>query len=169
MHLFADKIDYKKAGEKLEIQSLEVMVEQYQYKLYKYCFQMVRCKETAEDITQEVFIKYYQLSQGKKTYKPSYLYAIAHSKCIDFLRKKKREQYNHNHYCEQVHEPSPEELVMRGTYNAHIDSVLNCLSSYEKSVLLLKTVYEFNYKEIGLILHKKEATIRKQFNRIIYP
>lgn len=58
----------------LELTSIEEIVEKYQFSIFKYCYQMVRSKETAEDITQEVFIKFYQLSR-KKEYSQGYLYS----------------------------------------------------------------------------------------------
>lgn len=127
---------------------------------------MVRSKESAEDITQEVFIKYYDLSKNDKEYTTSYLYAIAHSKCIDYLRKQKREHLFKKSNNITIYEPSIEEQIFNNEYSDQIASILSCLSHYEKSVLLLKAVNELSYREISQVLGKKEATVRKQFARV---
>lgn len=148
----------------MELNCIEDIIEKYQFKIFKYCYQMIRCKETSEDITQEVFIKFYQIS-NKKEYSQNYLYAIAHSKCIDYLRKQKREYLFIKNHRNQNHEMSTEDLISKDEYSHELTTALNSLSSYEKSVLLLKSVNGLSYKEMSATLNKKEAALRKQFQR----
>ena len=61
--------------------------EQYD-KIYRYCYMKLRHQQTAEDITQETFLRFLE----NKTYKDmgkeiSYLYRIARNLCIDQIRK----------------------------------------------------------------------------------
>lgn len=149
----------------LDLNCFEEVIENYQFYIFKYCYQMLRNKEAAEDITQEVFIKFYQLS-GKKEYTQGYLYSIAHSKCIDYLRKEKRKQFFFNNYNEKIKEESTEDLLSKNEYSYELENILNSLTSYEKSVLLLKSVNGLSYKEISNILNKKESALRKQFERV---
>ena len=65
--------------------------EQYD-KIYRYCYMKLRHQQTAEDITQETFLRFLE----NKTYKDmgkeiSYLYRIARNLCIDQIRKQKNE------------------------------------------------------------------------------
>ena len=65
--------------------------EQYD-KIYRYCYMKLRHQQTAEDITQETFLRFLE----NKTYKDmgkeiSYLYRIARNLCIDLMRKQKNE------------------------------------------------------------------------------
>lgn len=124
---------------------------------------MVRNTHTAQDITQEVFLKYYQLSLKNKSCNSSYLYCIAHSKCIDLLRRKKIERMYVNvlrlNDREQQTSSIPEE-------DEELSEILNKLKAYEKSVLLLKAVHGFSHKEIANILGKNESSIRKQYSRV---
>lgn len=125
---------------------------------------MVRNKETSEDITQEVFIKLFRLKSTKE-YPSSYLYSIAHNKCIDYLRKQKRRHIFVQNYQSKTHEASIEDLVSESEYSSELESALNDLTSYERSVLILKSVSGFSYKEIAEMLNKKEDALRKQFHR----
>lgn len=63
--------------------------EQYD-KIYRYCYYKLRQKETAEDITQEAFLRYlnHQHHQNISQAMP-YLYTIARNLCIDEYRKQK--------------------------------------------------------------------------------
>lgn len=148
----------------LDLEYMEGIVENFQFGIFRYCYQMVRSKETAEDITQEVFIKFCQLS-SKKEYSPRYLYAIAHSKCIDYLRKEKRKYVFFKNYNAETHEESTEDLFFENELSHELETILNSLTSYEKSVLLLKSVSGLSYKEMSEILKKKEPALRKQFQR----
>ena len=62
--------------------------EQYD-KIYRYCYFRLRNQETAEDITQETFLRFYRHEPGiKKSQELPYLYTIAKNLCIDAFRKK---------------------------------------------------------------------------------
>lgn len=150
----------------METGSIEIIIDKYQFPIYKYCYQMVRNKETAEDLTQEIFIKFYQLCT-KKYYNTNYLYSIAHSKCIDQLRKQRREiLFNKNLLHADNYEISTEDKYLNNQYSYELESILKKLSNYERSVLLLKTVNGLSFNEISMILNKKETTVRKQFQRV---
>ncbi|MTI71723.1 MAG: RNA polymerase sigma factor [Firmicutes bacterium] len=148
----------------MEIDYMEDIIEKYQFSIFRYCFQMLRCKEAAEDITQEVFIKFSQISK-KKIYSNNYLYSIAHSKCIDYIRREKRKKLFIRSYKRKTYEISTEDLISQNEYSKEMKKALNSLTSYERSVLLLKSVNGFTYKEMSNILNKKESALRKQFQR----
>ena len=57
-------------------------------KIYRYCYFKLHNRETAEDITQETFLRYlerYRFSSQETALK--YLYTIARNLCIDEFRK----------------------------------------------------------------------------------
>ena len=61
--------------------------EQYD-KIYRYCFLRVRHKETAEDLTQETFLRYLEHPQYHSEDKTlQLLYTIAGNLCTDEFRK----------------------------------------------------------------------------------
>lgn len=148
----------------LDLFDMETIVENYQFNIFKYCYQMLRCKETSEDITQEVFLTYYELSK-KKGNVPQYLYAIAHSRCIDYLRKEKRRHLFIKNYSYKTHEEAAEDSFFKNEYSYELQAAIDTLTDYEKSVLLLKSVSGLSFREIAIILKKKEPALRKQFQR----
>lgn len=66
--------------------------EQYD-KIYRYCYFKLNHRETAEDVTQETFLRYFDsIRYEEKGKSLQYLYTIARNLCIDEFRKKPLEQ-----------------------------------------------------------------------------
>lgn len=68
--------------------ALEALVRRYYGKIYNYIFFRLQDKETAEDLTQDVFVK---LTKSIHLYRPTasfsaYLYRIAHNTLVDYYR-----------------------------------------------------------------------------------
>ena len=58
-------------------------------KLYRYCFMKLHDPQTAEDITQDTFMRYFSTEGGTQIKNPNaYLYTIARNLCIDYYRTK---------------------------------------------------------------------------------
>ncbi len=65
--------------------------EQYE-KIYRYCYFRVRHCQTAEDITQETFLRYFSKNISLDSSKElPYLYTIARNLCIEEYRKNSKE------------------------------------------------------------------------------
>jgi len=148
----------------LNLADFETVIENYQFSIFKYCFHMLRSKEASEDVTQEVFLTYYRLS-GKKENVPQYLYTIAHSRCIDILRREKRKHLFAKNFSHEAYEEAAEDSFFRNEYSYELQAALDTLTDYERSVLLLKSVSGLSFREISEVLKKKEPALRKQFQR----
>ncbi len=148
----------------LNLADFETIIENYQFSIFKYCFHMLRSKEASEDVTQEVFLTYYRLS-GKKENVSQYLYTIAHSRCIDILRKEKRKHLFAKNFSHEAYEEAAEDSFFRNEYSYELQAALDTLTDYERSVLLLKSVSGLSFREISEVLKKKEPALRKQFQR----
>lgn len=65
--------------------------EQYD-RIYRYCYFKLHHRETAEDITQETFLRFFGSEGYQDTGKAlRYLYTIARNLCIDEYRRQSRE------------------------------------------------------------------------------
>lgn len=69
-------------------------------------------------------------------------------------------------YQNKTQEASTEDHISRNQYSMELENALMNLTSYERSVLLLKGVNGFSYKDMAEILNKKEVALRKQFQRV---
>lgn len=119
--------------------------EQYD-KIYRYCYFRLRNQETAEDITQETFLRYfekYSLSTAEQAVKC--LYTIARNLCIDEYRRKHPESLQES----SVQEEWKEEQLLT---SLAVKSALSELESDEQELLLLRYVNEIPISAIGQIL-----------------
>lgn len=74
-----------------ETEYFREIINEYQQKLFKYCFYMLQNIEEAEDAVQEVFIKVCE-KLNKYNYKMSFnawIYKITYNHCINLIRRKK--------------------------------------------------------------------------------
>ena len=71
--------------------AFEKLVEKYLKPLYNFIFQLVRDKDTANDITQDVFVKIWKSISSYDSQKKfsTWIFAIAKNTAFDFLKKKK--------------------------------------------------------------------------------
>lgn len=67
--------------------------EQYD-RIYRYCYFKLHSRETAEDITQETFLRYLEhYGDRGQEWDLRYLYRIAHNLCVDEHRKPMTEPF----------------------------------------------------------------------------
>ena len=119
--------------------AFSALVERYKYPIFQFILLKVKNRETASDLTQDVFVKLFHVAdQYKQTGKfHSWLIRIAQNICIDFFRKNQRKKL--------VRLPkNPEEMDIQ----PH-------LSLSEQAMSPMNAEDEFERKEIQLLL--KEA------------
>lgn len=74
----------------------EDLKDQYE-KIFRYCFFKVHDRVTAEDLTQETFLRFLESSHYTDMNKKlRYLYTIAGNLCIDHFRKKASDELTDN-------------------------------------------------------------------------
>lgn len=74
--------------------AFECFVQQYQHMIFNTSLNFLAIKEDAEEITQDVFVEVYKSIgsfKGESTLK-TWVYRIAITKCLEFLRKAKRKK-----------------------------------------------------------------------------
>lgn len=79
-------------------------------KIYRYCYFRLRSRETAEDVTQETFLRYLEHRQYHSSGKTlQCLYTIAHNLCTDHFRKRQTVELP-----EEIPDAFPEEQLLSG-------------------------------------------------------
>lgn len=68
--------------------SIEELYREYHDKIFRHCLRMVHSHETAEDLTQDTFLRIMRSSPKEESYLNAWLYRIATNVCIDYLRHK---------------------------------------------------------------------------------
>lgn len=139
----------------------------YQPTLQRIAYNLVRCKQDAEDIVQETFIKWLETEKGKIENTKAYLIASVRNNCLTHLQslKKKKEEYL------DAIQKSDWMLRIKETQLAHMDfdvemekafRVLHTkLEPLERAVFVLKEVFDVDYDALQKIVNKKKEHCRQ--------
>jgi RNA polymerase sigma-70 factor (ECF subfamily) len=133
----------------------------YLDRIYRYVFYQVKDKMTAEDITEEVFIKAWRaISSCKRKEKTfsSWLYRIAHNHVIDIFRSQKRELSTQMETVAELSDPKLK--VETELEHQELLDEISFLPQNQKQVIVLKFIEGLDNQEIGQIMDKSQGAIR---------
>lgn len=131
---------------------------------------MLRDKETAEDITQEVFITVYnKLYTFDSKYKFSnWIMRIAKNKCIDYVRKKSK--VNESNIDDMIGISSkgdtPEERMEYKETKEFIEEYINGLQEIDKQIIMLRYLNNVTFNDISNILNISESSVKRRYYKI---
>jgi RNA polymerase sigma factor (sigma-70 family) len=137
----------------------------YQPLLQTIAYNLVRCKQDAEDIVQETFMKWLSAEQSKIENTKAYLIKAVTNNCLNHLNslKRKKEQY-----IENVSEAL---LKFKETNIAHLDLDINLsaalhvlstkLEPLERALFLAKEVFDIDYDTLQATFDKKKDHCRQ--------
>ena len=122
--------------------------------------------ELAEDMTQEVFTKYWQYVRNDKemTNTRSFLYTIANNMAKDWYKKKKSVSLDEKMESENVLIDKSNSPEVMAEYQKVLDTMSD-LEQKDKEVMLLKHVEGLDPKDIAEILGETANVISVRLNR----
>src|SRR3569833_2235802 len=136
--------------------------------LFVFFFELVRDEQTSLDLVQESFINAVRhigsLREDAKF--GSWLFGIAHQKCIQRWRKRAREEMLRDEFANTPvqFETAPDDLLIRQEQEAEFMRLLNQLPPPQRSVLLLHFVEEFSLEEIAGITGVSIGTVKSRLH-----
>lgn len=134
-----------------------IAVKDHSGKLYGYCFKYLRNSEDAHDIVQDVFEKLW--SNRKKidiNKSKSWLFTSAHNALLNFIGKKNRISYMQSIESNESGRNHADDFEIREM----VDNCLATLPPVQKSIILLRDLEGYNYKEISEILDLTESQVK---------
>lgn len=143
----------------------------YRPLLHTIACNLVKCKEDAEDIVQETFMKWLSLDQKKIENTKAYLIRAVTNNCLNHLsslRKKKEEYLDHLHLPEllsRFKEINLSKMDLDINLTQAFKMLQAKLEPLERAVYLLKEGFDFNYDELQQTLNKKKDHCRQLFCR----
>lgn len=133
--------------------------EQYD-KIYRYCYFKTRSRETAEDITQDTFLKFFESSRyTDRGQCLQYLYTIARNLCIDEHRKIKTCPLDE----ESMGSYSDEGMLLRSSLRAALDG----MEEGERELLLLRYVNELPVGIIAGLYGISRFALRRRLSKAV--
>ncbi|MDD5145102.1 MAG: RNA polymerase sigma factor [Candidatus Pacebacteria bacterium] len=139
-------------------------------KIFNFIYYKTHHKETAEDLTQETFMKAldsfknFDLKKGKFS---TWLYQIARNTVIDFYRTKKNFVNVDDVWDLAGKENILRDLDVSGKLK-DVEKYLAKLKPEQREIVILRVWEGYSYKEIAEILGKNEVNCRVVFSRTIH-
>lgn len=148
--------------------------QEYRPLLFSLAYRMVGSAADAEDIVQDVHVRFQPARLETIESPKAFLSAIVMRLCLNHLAsaRVRREAYVGTWLPEPVLDATHPELAGPEARAVEADTVslaflvlLERLTPAERAVFLLREVFEYEYDEIGQILERSEAACRKLFSR----
>ena len=135
-------------------ESFEQLVIRYKDRLIYFIQRYVRNVEIAEDLAQDVFV-YLLIHKGNYDFKYSlktYLYTIAKSKSINYIKRERRITYVDEKDFMEFEEL--EEKVFKKEQKENLIKDIQKLKIDYQNVIYLIDIEELKYKEVAKVLNK---------------
>lgn len=146
-------------------------IQLYHPILHSVAYNIVRCKQDAEDIVQDTFLKWLSIDRSKIQNTKAYLIAAVTNNCLNHLntlRKKKEEYWDNSKLSQMIvkfKESDFAHLDLETELSAAFKILHTKLEPLERAAYLLKEVFDFDYEAIQKALDKKADHCRQLFSR----
>lgn len=150
------------------------LVEAYQTHVYNLCYRMLGQAESAEDASQETFLRAFQHLHRYDYGRPfaTWLLSIAAHYCIDRLRKRRfaimsMDQADEGGGLELADPdaPSPEGETVRHEESKQMQVFLQQLNSVDRAAIVLRYWHDCSETEIAETLHLTVSAVKSRLHR----
>ena len=144
-----------------DVEAFGEIYSRYITRIYRYIYYQVADKMTAEDLTEEIFLKAWKSIRsytGKGQAFSSWLYRIAHNHVIDYFRKMKRQKSLETEFIDTT--PNPEQEVEQRLMRQEVLNLISHLPANQKQIIVLKFIEGLDNHEIQQITGKTLSAIR---------
>ena len=158
-----------------------LLVQRYSSPLFRFICRLLSDADAAGDILQEVFLQLSLSLPKVRTDGPlkSWLFRVAHNRCLDELRRARRKQVVHFSAWQESAEddelspwatisdpdPLPEEVAERHDVQTRFQQAIATLPPKYRAIVLLRSTAQLTFSEIGQTLYMPEITAKTYFYR----
>ena len=150
--------------------AFEQIYVKYNERIYSLCYTMSGDRESAKDLTQQIFLKAYTSLHSFRfgSQFSTWLLRLAMNVCIDHKRKKSKTilvpietipEANNNVSV------SCEDNLLNGEMTEAIEKAMSKLSDKLRQVVVLKYIWDLSYTEIAKALGCSIGTVGSRLNR----
>ena len=152
-------------------QALKEIFDKYQKKVYRIAFGVVRQREEALDIVQEVFIKLFHSIKNFKgrSHFYTYLYRMTMNTAIDHARKTGK-QFVSSLDEEGSFEPSdavekgPERILLQKELEERVKRAMDKLPAEQRAALIFRDVEGLSYQEMAEAMGSSIGTVMSRLH-----
>lgn len=140
--------------------------------IYRVCFAILGDEHEAQDVTQETFLRYWQLS-GEVRGAKAWLVTVARNKCLDRLRSRKRfVDADPEIFEQQTEDRGPQWHADREESLNRLQALINGLPEPQRSLVLLFDIegltgaecaeaLDLNINQVKVYLHRARRQLRR--------
>ena len=144
-------------------------IEEIRNKIFRITKRILVSQEEAEDATQEVIVKLWQMDESKRNgFKSLEAYSVTMAKnyCLDRLKSKQAQNLSlDERYSGSVSDSLTKKIEQRDDLN-WVGKLIDELPEKERMIIQLREIEQYNFDEIAAILNLPEGTIRVYLSRI---
>lgn len=154
--------------------AFEQLVTPHEPMLWRVCWHYLHHREDAMDCLQEVMLKAWRsIDQYRWDCSfSSWLYRIAASVCIDFLRRQQRspastsmEALAESGFEPQDAAPTPEEASLRRENHSALQQAIDALPEDMRTTVILYALEQQRYEDIAQTMNVSVGTVKSRLNR----
>ncbi len=137
--------------------------------IFRFCVLKVSNRELAQDLSQEVFMRYWQsLRKGEEFQNErAYLYTLARNLVIEWYRKKKETSLDALSEAGVEFKGDTSKSITDSAEAREVMGVINELEEADREVLVLRFVEGFSPKEIAELSDETANTISVRIHRAL--
>ncbi len=138
--------------------AFEVLFDRYHARLLAFCSSMLKSRQDAEDVLQEVFANAHKamLADDRKINVRPWLYRIARNRCLNHLRKPVPEGQDSMDIHPHLNGTTTAERVQKREELRQVLNDVSTLPETQRTALLLREIDQLSYDEIAVAM---ETTI----------
>ncbi|MGI8315400.1 RNA polymerase sigma factor SigX [Halobacillus mangrovi] len=151
------------------------LYDKYHKDLFQFIIYMVKDRDLAEDLVQDVYIKViksYQSFDGRSSEK-TWLFSIARHVTIDYFRKQKRKRnrimdfFDWSEKGEKIQDTDtlPEEVAIQNEELKAVYQALDQCTVDQRSVIILRFIQGMSIQETAAILDWSESKVKTTQHR----
>ncbi len=144
-----------------DVDAYNLLVSRWEKRIFNYLLRLVRNREDAMDLCQDVLLKVYQ--NLRKLEDPArfgpWMYRIAHNEAYSMLRRKKPED---DLETAQFDMPSMGSRMLPVETALAVDAALRRLSEEQREAVVLKVYQGFKFEEMSEILGCPMSTVKSR-------
>lgn len=161
--------------------AFSTLMDRYRPLLYRFIYRHLGEYDQVCDVVQQVFLQLY-ISLPSLTsvemLKP-WLFRVAHNRCLDELRKRRRRRVTHFSELEWQTDdeewsplaalpdshPLPDELAEYHDLQFTLQKAIQALPPKFRSIVMLRYMEQLSFAEIGQLLQMPESTVKTYYYR----
>jgi RNA polymerase sigma-70 factor (ECF subfamily) len=155
-------------GEKANPESFAKLYDCYAPNIYRYLLSRLGNVAGAQDVTSQTFLRAFEMFPRYRHtgYFSAWLFAIARSKYVDYLRKTKNQPETKP---DSVKDPQDDLLqqVIRSERLAELKETIGRLPEEDQELLRLRFVAGLGFAEIASLLERNEDAVKKNLYRLL--